>query len=59
MLHSSFYLPDPNLPDPLLYRPVRSNDAFDAQTGVDNSKPESVVNLTGQATVARLNFWLV
>jgi 1,4-dihydroxy-2-naphthoate octaprenyltransferase len=24
-----------------------SNDAFDADTGVDQSKPESVVNLTG------------
>jgi 2-carboxy-1,4-naphthoquinone phytyltransferase len=24
-----------------------SNDAFDAQTGVDSTKPESVVNLTG------------
>ena len=25
----------------------RSNDAFDATTGVDSGKPESVVNLTG------------
>jgi hypothetical protein len=25
-----------------------SNDAFDASTGVDETKPESVVNLTGQ-----------
>ncbi len=25
----------------------RSNDAFDATTGVDGGKPESVVNLTG------------
>ena len=24
-----------------------SNDAFDAATGVDDNKPESVVNLTG------------
>ena len=26
---------------------VVSNDAFDASTGVDGGKPESVVNLTG------------
>jgi len=27
-----------------------SNDAFDAETGVDHTKPESVVNLTGNRT---------
>ena len=27
--------------------PLRSNDAYDATTGVDGDKPESVVNLTG------------
>ena len=30
-----------------LFIPSRSNDAFDATTGVDGDKPESVVNLTG------------
>ena len=31
----------------LVVGPPRSNDAFDATTGVDGDKPESVVNLTG------------
>ncbi len=31
----------------LVFMPSRSNDAFDATTGVDGDKPESVVNLTG------------
>jgi 1,4-dihydroxy-2-naphthoate octaprenyltransferase len=32
------------------YRMPCSNDAFDAATGVDTHKPESVVNLTGSRT---------
>ena len=39
-----------------------SNDAFDATTGVDGGKPESVVNLTGKQRAAcwrlRMRFWL-
>jgi 1,4-dihydroxy-2-naphthoate octaprenyltransferase len=31
-----------------------SNDAFDAETGVDQTKPESVVNLTGNRTAVLL-----
>lgn len=29
---------------------IRSNDAFDAEMGVDEAKAESVVNLTGNRT---------
>ena len=35
------------VPHSLLLLVVASNDAFDASTGVDGGKPESVVNLTG------------
>lgn len=40
---------------------ARSNDAFDAETGVDASKAESVVNLTGnrKAVLALANGFLV
>lgn len=31
--------------------PLCSNDAFDAKTGVDKTKRESVVNLTGNRTL--------